>query len=56
MMSMKRSHIAILNIKIVDCHCIISGFSKGEAINLMQNIDLTKKKQNIIKDKIYYRI
>ena len=33
----------ILNIKGADYRCIISGISKSEAINLMQNIDLTKK-------------
>ena len=37
------SDIAILNIKGADYCCIISGISKSEAINLMQNIDLTKK-------------
>ena len=43
MMSVNLSDIAILNIKSADYCCIISGFSKSEAINLMQNIDLTKK-------------
>ena len=37
------SDIAILNIKGADYCCIISGISKSEAINLMQNIDLTEK-------------
>ena len=37
------SDIYILNINGVDYHCIISGISKTEAINLMQNIDLTEK-------------
>ena len=37
------SDIAFLNIKGADYCCIISGISKSEAINLMQNIDLTKK-------------
>ena len=40
---MNLSDITILNIKGADCRCIISIISKGEAINLMQNIDLTKK-------------
>ena len=40
MMSMNLSNIAILNIKGADN---ISRISKSEAINLMQNIDLTKK-------------
>ena len=42
MMPMNLSDIAILNIKSADYRCIISGISKNEAINLMQNIDLTK--------------
>ena len=36
-----------LSIKDVDYGCIISGISKTEALNLMENIDLTEKKQNI---------
>ena len=43
MMSMNLSDIAILNIKSVDYHCIISRISKNEAINLMQNANLTEK-------------
>ena len=50
MMSMNLSDIAILNIKDTDYCCIISRISKSEAINLMQNVDLTEKKQNIIKN------
>ena len=41
--------IAVLNIKGSDYSCITSGISKNEAINLMQNADLIKKNQNIIK-------
>ena len=37
--------IAILNIKCVGYCCIISGISKSEAINLMQNIHLTEKSE-----------
>ena len=44
MMSVNFSNIAILNIKGSDYRCIISLISKNEAINLMQNADLTKKK------------
>ena len=44
MMSMNLSDIAILNNVGVDYRCIIDGISKSEAINLMQNIDLTGKK------------
>ena len=43
MMFMSLSNIVILNIKDFDYHCIISGISKNEAINIMQNADLTKK-------------
>ena len=43
MMLMNLSDITISNIKIDDCRCIISGISKSEAINLMQNAELTKK-------------
>ena len=54
MMSMNLSNIVILNIDGADYHCIISGISKGEVINLMKNINLTEnveyymKKKNII--------
>ena len=40
---MDLSNIAILNIKGSDYCCIISRISKIEAINLIQDIDLTKK-------------
>ena len=40
---MNLSDIAILNIKTADYQCIISGISGDEAINLMQNMDLTEK-------------
>ena len=43
MMSTNLSLIAILNIKRSDYRCIISFISKKEAINLMQNDDLTEK-------------
>ena len=43
MMSVNLSNIAILNIKVSDCHCIISLISKNEAISLMQNADLPEK-------------
>ena len=48
MISMKLSSIAFLNIKNVD-YCCISRISKSEAINLMQNTNVTEKKQIIIK-------
>ena len=43
MMSMIFSNIANLKIKGSDYRCIISLISKNEAINLMQNADLTEK-------------
>ena len=46
-MSKNFSDIAILNIKGSDYRCIISLISKNEAINLMQNADLTKKSKTL---------
>ena len=43
MMSMNLSDIAILNIKGSGYRYIISLISKNEAINLMDNVDLTEK-------------
>ena len=43
MMSKNFSNIAILNIKGSDYCCIISLISKNEAMNLLQNADLTGK-------------
>ena len=42
---MNLSDIATLNIKFLDYRCLISGISKLEPTNLMQNIDLTEKSQ-----------
>ena len=46
-MSINFSDIAILNNNGSDYCCIISRISKSEAINLMQNSDLTKKSRNL---------
>ena len=44
MMSMILGDIAILNINsAADYPCIITGISKSEALNLMQNIKLSEK-------------
>ena len=43
MMSINLSKITISNVKGSDFCCIISLISKNEAINLLQNADLTKK-------------
>ena len=57
MIFMNLSDIAILNIECVDYCCIIDGITKSEAIHLMQNNNLTKKKKrNLTKHKIYYHI
>ena len=56
MMSMNLSDITILNIKFFDYCCIISGISKNEAIDLMQNIDLTEKSRTSKNIKIYYQL
>ena len=47
MMSMNLSDSAILNIKSVNYCCIISGISKSEPINLMQNIALNEKSRTL---------
>ena len=44
-MSMTLTNIAVLNIKGSNYRCIISLISKNEAINLMQNSDLTEKSE-----------
>ena len=50
MMSANLSDIAILNIKGSDYGCIISLISKNEAINLLQNADLTEKSGTLSKN------
>ena len=40
---MNLSNIAVLNLKVSDYRCITSQVRKNEAINLMQNEDLTEK-------------
>ena len=42
MMCMILTDFVNLNIKKTDHCCIISGFSKNEAMNLMQNVSLTE--------------
>ena len=56
MMSMNRSDITILNIKSADCGCIISAINKNEAINKMQNGDLTEKSRLLKNMKICYHL
>ena len=47
MMSMKFSDIASLDIKSADYCCIISWITKHDAINLMQNANLTEKSRTL---------
>ena len=47
MMSVNLSDIAILNIESSDHCCIISLISKNEAIDLLQNADLTEKSKRL---------
>ena len=42
-MSVNFRDIAVVNIKGSDYCCIISLISKNDAVNLMQNADLTEK-------------
>ena len=51
MMSVNLSDIHISSINGDHYRCVISGISKSEAINLMQNADLTLKKRNLVKHK-----
>ena len=51
MISVNISDIAILNIKGSNYRCIISLIRKNDAVNLMQNANLTQKKGKIIKHK-----
>ena len=44
---MNLSDIAILKIKGSDYRCVIRLISKNEAINLMQNADLTEKSRTL---------
>ena len=44
MISINLDDIAILNIRGGDYCCIITGITRNEAINLLQNADLTKKR------------
>ena len=47
MISMNLSCIAILNIKVSDYHCIIRKINKSEAINVVQNTNLTEKSRTL---------
>ena len=46
---MNLGDIAILNIKGSDYCCIISRISKGGAVKLLKNIDMTEKTKTLLK-------
>ena len=48
-MSMNASNIYILNIKNVNYCCFINGISKSETMELLENMDFTETKWNVIK-------
>ena len=56
MMSINLSSIAILNIKGADYSSSISRISKSEAIDLMQNTNLTEKSGTLQHITIYYQM
>ena len=43
MMYINLNDIVILNIHDVDYCCVINGINKNDALNLLQNADLTKE-------------
>ena len=53
---MNLSDIAISNLKGSSYCFIVSLISKNEAINLMQNADLTEKSETLSSIQIYYHI
>ena len=58
-MPINLNDIAILNIRGVGYRCIINEISKSDAINLLQNADLTGETRALQKQKklkIYYDI
>ena len=51
-MSMKFNITALSNIDSVDYRCIINGISKREAVDLLQNVDLSKKNKSLQNKKL----
>ena len=45
MMCINLNNIAISKVWGVDYSCIINGISKSEAVNILQNVDLTKQRR-----------
>ena len=55
-MSSNLNDIAILNICSVDYCCAINGIDKREAMNLLQNADLTEKREVLQKNYHIYKM
>ena len=56
MMSVNPDNVAILNMNGVNYRCILSGIRKSEAVNLLQNANLSEKKINLNKNVNYENI
>ena len=56
MMSMNLNDIVILNIRGIDYRCIINEISESEAVNLLQNVDLSEKSGSLKKIIFLYRV
>ena len=56
MMSVNLDNVAILNMNGVNYRCILSGIRKSEAVNLLQNANLSEKKINLNKNVNYENI
>ena len=59
MMSVNLSDIAVLNIHgdILNIHrCIITGISKSEVVDLLQDIDLSEKRGAVYNVRNFYRM
>ena len=47
MISINLDDIAILNIRGVDYRCVVNGISKSKTVNLLQNADLSEKRETL---------
>lgn len=56
MMLVNLDNVAILNMNGVNYRCILSGIRKSEAVNLLQNANLSEKKINLNKNVNYENI
>ena len=56
MMSIDFINLTISNIQVADYHSISTGISKYEVINLLENANLSKKKESLWDISFYYYI